>query len=65
MINFTIQMEHDPERAIRQAENLARRKSTNRRSGKRTWFSRITKTLAMHLSQMVGSGYGRIERKKA
>jgi hypothetical protein len=63
MINLTIQMEHDPERAIRQVENLARQKSAGSRSGKHPWFSRIITVLTMRVSRMFSSGYGRIKRK--
>ena len=65
IINLMIQLERDPERAIRQAEILARHKSADRRSGKHTWFSQITTALTTHLIRIFGSGHGRIERKRA
>ena len=65
LINFVMQLEHDPERATRQAEILARHKSAYRQIDKHAWFSTIATTLTTHVSRMFGSERGRIERKRA
>lgn len=64
-INFILQMERDPERAVRQPETLARHKSTCKRSGTHTWFTIITTVLAGYVSRMFGIRHGRIEQKRA
>lgn len=65
IINFMIQMERDPERAIRQVEIVARHKNTRRQIDKHAWFSTIATTLTMYVSRIFSSGHGRIEQKRA
>jgi hypothetical protein len=66
LINFMMQLERDPEHAIRQAETSAQNKALQRETGKALWFSTIMAALSTYATQILGSGHGRrIEQKSA
>ena len=59
IINLMIQIEHDPERAIRQAEIFAQSKGLQERTGKMPWFSKIATSLTTHVARILTSGHSR------
>jgi hypothetical protein len=66
LINFMMQVERDPEQAIRRARISVQSKVLQREAGKTLWFSTIMAALTTYAAQTLDSGCGRrFEQKSA